>query len=140
MRQLCKGVCVCVCECIQNMLYRRGSGLNVAPSPCDLSLLHCWTVRTSKVSVRCSLMGVQASVSAVMNCKHLHNSRKPARWKRTGGARKRPALKLKRAHLLQGTKLQKAANLPARRQDACKHSHVIGNVYLANVQQTSGGI
>lgn len=31
--------------------------------------------------MRCSLMGVSTSVSAVMNSKHLHYSRKPVRLK-----------------------------------------------------------
>lgn len=38
-------------------------------------------MRTSKVTTRCSLMGVSASVLAVMNSKHLHYSRKPVRLK-----------------------------------------------------------
>lgn len=47
--------------------------------------------------MRCGLMGVEASVSAVMNSKHLHYSRKPVRLRDGEEGRKEsecPALKL----------------------------------------------
>lgn len=97
----------------------------------------------SKVTIRCSLMGVEASVSDVMNCKHLHYSRKPARLKdgEEGKENECPALKLATRDLTcyegrnnteerkERKKNSLTANLPSRlnplkqqHKHTCKHT------------------
>lgn len=101
----------------------------VSKPPCCYSLPQCcWTVCMSEVTMCCSLMGVWVSISAEMNSKHLHYSRKPARLKMDRRKRVCPAQKMATRDLTCNKAWSnKKHHLPATptiHTDPCKPSHI----------------
>ena len=76
---------------------RTSSRLVLLVAPRDPSPRCCGAVWTSEVTMRRGLMGVEASVWAVMNSRHLQNARKPVRLRDGKEERERECAALKLA-------------------------------------------